>query len=313
MELVQYLPLIAIVLATVAVIAGPVIAITIFARQSLEAIRKTEQATREMQQKVDELRKDMKEHLNTANDIINELRTGGIVKNLPSADFLIALMEQWDFFAKWVTNRVQKSAISANIARELIKSGDTILIDSGSTIDEIPKYLIGKDVTIYTNNIFAVVRVSGISGIRIYQLPGWLDYHFAATYSAQANSMLDDLSIKTVIIATRSISFEEGIHVEKNDEKNRQFKKLLIKYPTAERFIIAADSTKFGPCYENEMPILQPSEWVKLREEKKHKITIITHHPLENVSGDEKIRFNNEIEKFEKYGIEVLYAGGTTR
>ncbi len=233
-------------------------------------------------------------------------------KEVPPADFISTLMQQWDFLVKVITNHVQKAAISKYIAEKFIKDKDVVILDSGSTVYLVPKYLIDREVELYTNNIFASVSVAGISKmkVRIYQLPGFLDYNYAATYppmgAQSALALVPTLHNPKIILAATSLSFDNGLCVGSADDKNRKFKQSLLWHQTASKIIIAVDWTKFRPPQVGrEIGVLQEGEWKHLINDKKNIITVVTNHPPSNM---DKTSFILEIEKFAKNNIQIAYA-----
>lgn len=297
------------------VIIATLTGIGIYTRQNASKLTKIEEDVKKVQENVKTSQETFQKHLRSTQEFIDELKARKLIQDLPPVDFLSSLIQQWDFYARLATNRTQKAAISHYIAKNLIKSNENVILDSGSTVDLIPKYLVNQDVKIYTNNIFAVVGVSGISNMqmRIYQLPGFLDYNYAATYPPESDvtvsTLLSNLPVTKIIIATKVLNFDGGIHVSKDDKKNRAFKKLLLKHQVTKKFIIAVDWTKFRPARDNEIGVLQRTEWETLRKENKDEIIIVTHRPPEDVSEEEKTQFNDDLTKFKNFGFEIHHAG----
>lgn len=293
------------ILAMFFAVISILIAIAIFFYSSHRTLTKNTQLSNKMSEEISRIIK-INQGLNDSTDnVLLELNKMNMVGKIPAVDFISVLMHQWDFFAKLIRNRAQKAAIATFISQNMIKDKDIIALDSGSTTDLIPRYLIYKDVSIYTNNTFAVVNVSGITGMKIFQLPGYLDSNYAATYSIQAEDIISNTPIDTVIIATRSLSIKDGLRVSKNDEKNKSFKRVLLNHQFAKNFIIAVDSTKFRPEKEDETGVLNQQEWQAFLQKNKDKLVIVTNKPNDDSDYKVKSWFADEKSAFENVGIEV--------
>ena len=80
---------------------------------------------------------------------------------LSSNFFLTALEKERKFWSKITEERDNKTLIALTIANKYIERNDTILMDSGTTVDQIPLFPVekGYNSTIYTNNLLAAILV----------------------------------------------------------------------------------------------------------------------------------------------------------
>jgi DeoR/GlpR family transcriptional regulator of sugar metabolism len=163
------------------------------------------------------------------------------------------LIRDTEFQTKYYYKRPDKTAISSFVAQE-VHDGNTIIVDSGSTIDEVPGMLrkAEKRVTTYTNSILAAVSAfPPAPESKCFLLPGWLDRRYFAVYDIKrAEEVIADekLLVHYVLLAATAVSFQKGPMVSAGDSPNRFYKSVLVKkalLTTDCRLIIAADWTKF--------------------------------------------------------------------
>jgi DeoR/GlpR family transcriptional regulator of sugar metabolism len=191
--------------------------------------------------------KNINEKTGKIESIINEQSS-----NLSPYLFLTAIAREAEFWGKLAIQRADKTCICRTIVDKYIEDGDIIVIDSGTTIDQIPSLLSGKthDVKVYTNNLLAAISVvPAISGLECVLLPGIIDKFHGATYNVRNVIFpLNPIDANKIILAATAISFEEGPMVLATDYQNLLFKRGLVEKALLAgncKLIIAVDWTKF--------------------------------------------------------------------
>ncbi len=128
------------------------------------------------------------------------------------------------------------------LAAGLVEEGDTIFIDTGSTVYRMNPYLQGiKDLTIVTNCLDALLAGSTLKGVRLLTVGGIFqaDTHsFAGSYSEYS---LDRYSFNKAFIAAVSVSPERG--VSNNNIYDTAIKRTAIK--NSQKSYLVVDSSKF--------------------------------------------------------------------
>jgi len=137
-------------------------------------------------------------------------------------------------------------------AAALVKAGDTIAIDSGTTAIQLAEALPNIEVTVVTNDFGVLGALTPKSNIRIVMLGGELRRKNMAFYGGLTVEALDALHVDMLFLGVDGMDLERGIttHYEPEAMLNR-------KMVEAARMVIAiTDSSKFGRiCLHRIIPI----------------------------------------------------------
>jgi hypothetical protein len=153
---------------------------------------------------------------------------------------------------KYYHMRTDKLTICRYIATDLIQDKQGFILDSGTTIADIPLILSyrKRGVRMFTNNLIAVIPIVG-SGLRCTLLGGESDQEYGASYhetKGETLSWLRPIQCDWTILAAVRITYSDGPLVRAGDKKNQVWKESLIHKCLAEksnRLVIAVDWTKF--------------------------------------------------------------------
>lgn len=128
------------------------------------------------------------------------------------------------------------------LAATLVEEGDTIFVDTGSTVYRMIPYLKNiRNLTIVTNSLDALLAGSTLNGVRLLTVGGIFqpDTHsFAGSYSEYA---LDRYSFNKAFIAAVSVSAERG--VSNNNIYDTAIKRTAIK--NSQKSYVVVDTSKF--------------------------------------------------------------------
>ncbi len=127
-------------------------------------------------------------------------------------------------------------------AAALVKPGDTIAIDSGTTAIQLAEALPNMDVTVVTNDFGVLTALTPKSDIHIVMLGGELRRKNMAFYGGLTVEALDALHVDRLFLGVDGLDLERGIttHYEPEAMLNR-------KMVEAARMVIAiTDSSKVG-------------------------------------------------------------------
>jgi DeoR family galactitol utilization operon repressor len=136
----------------------------------------------------------------------------------------------------------EKNAI-AKAAAELVRDGDVIMIEAGTTTALIAKYLTGKrDVHVVTNStlVFSYARMN--PNLQITMTGGDFRRATESMVGPIALQTLDKLNVRIAFVGTDGFSLERGIttHIMEGAEIVK-----MMKFH-AEKTIMVADSSKYG-------------------------------------------------------------------
>ncbi len=147
---------------------------------------------------------------------------------------------QFNVRANW--HKDEKKRIGA-AAAGLVKEGDTIILDAGSTNMEIARNLKRiENLTIVTNALNIAMELGGYPGINIILIGGTFKKSTISLVGSQAERSINEINVDKAFIGVNGISLREGL-------TNTSILEIGIKRAminAAKEVIVAADSSKFG-------------------------------------------------------------------
>jgi len=128
------------------------------------------------------------------------------------------------------------------LAATLVKAGDTIAIDSGTTAMQLAEALANVEVTVVTNDFGVLSVLSPKSNIRLVMLGGELRRKNMAFYGGLTVEALDALHVDRLFLGVDGFDLERGIttHYEPEAMLNRKM------VEAARQVVAITDSSKFG-------------------------------------------------------------------
>jgi DeoR family transcriptional regulator, fructose operon transcriptional repressor len=163
-------------------------------------------------------------------------RTHGGAVYLKSVGFEPTYQEKKDQYRK-------EKALIAQKAAELICEGDSIIIDSGTTtlylVSELAKF---KNITVVTNSVILLQKLSSISGITLMSTGGTLRTNTMALTGPAAEESLDHVHVDKAFIATNGFDLKVGLTTPNLVEASTKKKMMSV----ADQVYIMADHTKIG-------------------------------------------------------------------
>ena len=146
------------------------------------------------------------------------------------------------FIDKKDEKQSEKLAIG-KYAANMIKNGDTIILDSGTTTLEIAKNINAENVTVITNSIDIVSELSNKKDkkIELIVAGGILRFNTRAMVGSLCEGIFKNFRVDKAFIGANGITSIEGITTPNFTEA--QTKKAMMS--SANKVIIVADSSKF--------------------------------------------------------------------
>lgn len=128
-------------------------------------------------------------------------------------------------------------------ASELVKDGDSIIVDIGTTTLEFTRFLKGKrDLTVLTNSLKIAYELMTEKNISVILLGGKVRFGEGTTSGFWAEDMIDDFFADKLFLGAGAITPENGImdyHIEETNLRRHFIKQ-------ARQVIALADYSKFG-------------------------------------------------------------------
>jgi len=141
------------------------------------------------------------------------------------------------------TLRADEKDSIGRFAASLVKPGDSIVLDSGTTTAYIARHLADdEDITVVTNDAGVLAELMGKKHIQIVMLGGSLRRKNMAFYGAQTEAAMDELLVDKLFLGVDGFELENGIttHFEPEAMLNRR----MVK--RARQVIAVTDGSKFG-------------------------------------------------------------------
>lgn len=141
-----------------------------------------------------------------------------------------------------ITNETQKRAIGLAVA-ELIKDGDTLFINCGTTTVCVAEALKNRrNLNIVTNSVAIAKTLADVPTMRVLLLGGEYNAQYGFTYGANAQEQLSQYQAGWAVLAVDGVSATGGITTYHAEEAILD--RMMID--GAAHALIVADSTKLG-------------------------------------------------------------------
>lgn len=174
---------------------------------------------------------------------LEKLEQEGFIKREHGGAFLKNVEDSVKSFTLLNQDNISQKQIIAKKAAELIESGETIILDSGSTTTEIAKNLIGrKDITVITNALNIAMMLGAEPGIEVIVTGGEFKPPTLSLTGQKAASFFEDINADKLFLATAGISLRSGLTYPSLSDI--VVKKAMIE--AADTTYLVADSTKIG-------------------------------------------------------------------
>ncbi len=178
------------------------------------------------------IRQDL-EKLEKEDQLVRE-HGGAFLKNIEDQVRGVALAHQ---------DNMDKKEIIAVKCLEYIESGDTIILDSGSTTTEIAKKLKGfRNLTVITNALNIALLLGAEPGIEVVMTGGEFKPPTLSLTGQKAADFFKGINVQKLFLATAGISLKSGLTYPSISDI--VVKKAMID--AAETTYLVADSTKIG-------------------------------------------------------------------
>ena len=167
-------------------------------------------------------------------DLIVKEHGGAYLKNVEDQVRTFSLANQ---------ENIDKKELIATKCLEFIDSGDTIILDSGSTTTEIAKKLRGyHNLTVITNALNIALILGAEPGIEVIMTGGEFKPPTLSLTGQKAADFFKGLNVQKLFLATAGLSLKSGLTYPSISDL--VVKKAMID--AADTTYLVADSTKIG-------------------------------------------------------------------
>lgn len=135
-----------------------------------------------------------------------------------------------------------KQSIGAYAAL-LVRPGDNIIIDSGSTTMTLARHLREhRDLTVMTNGLNIAWELSQAPGITLLMSGGVLRKQSLSLQGSQAETSLSGYSFDTLFLGVDGLDLQFGLTT--HDESEARLNQRMVEH--ARRVVVLTDASKFG-------------------------------------------------------------------
>src|ERR1700761_4193339 len=174
---------------------------------------------------------------------LEKLEKDGLVLREHGGAYLKNIEDQVRTFSLTHQENMDKKELIAMKCLEYIESGDSIILDSGSTTTEIAKKLKGfKNLTVITNAINIAMMLGTEPGIELIVTGGEFKPPTLSLTGQKAADFFKGINVQKLFLATAGLSLKAGLTYPSISDI--VVKKAMID--AAETTYLVADSTKIG-------------------------------------------------------------------
>ena len=171
-------------------------------------------------------------------------KRGLVVRSRGGAVPVNRLSKELSLHEKHKKNHRIKQKLGAAVAA-LIDDSDTIILDSGTTTEEVASCLLEKqNLTVMTNGLNIANELARTENCQVLITGGSLRRKSMSFYGAHAEDNLRKYNFNKVILGVDGIDVSKGIST--HYEPEAQFNRAMCE--SAQQIIVVTDSSKFGKC-----------------------------------------------------------------
>lgn len=180
-------------------------------------------------------------HATIRNDL-NQLSERGLLKRTHGGAVSITKVNFEQNSHEKSASRLPEKRSIADCANKLIEDGDTIVIDTGSTMAVFAEVIAAKKLTVVTNDLGIALTMEKHEDCRVVLLGGVVRNDYHCTLGPSTVEQLKTLHVDKAFVATNSITAKEGLSTP--DLNHADIKRHMIA--SADQTILLATGNKFG-------------------------------------------------------------------
>lgn len=174
---------------------------------------------------------------------LNQIESQGLATRTHGGATLVRTPPQeQDIHEKDALNLPLKERIGARAA-QLVKPGENIIIDSGSTTMMLARHLrLRRDVTVMTNGLNIAWELANADGVEVLLAGGMLRKQSLSLQGSQAEASLASYSFDTLFLGVDGLDLQFGLTT--HDEAEARLNHRMVE--RARRIVVLTDASKFG-------------------------------------------------------------------
>lgn len=138
---------------------------------------------------------------------------------------------------------VQEKIRIAQKCAELVKEGDSVFLDAGTTVAEIARILARrKGISIITNSLLTANFLSRSSESKVIMCPGEFRKTSMAFMGPMTDEFIGQFQVDILFLGVEGVDLKNGLTVP--DTTDGMTKRAMVNH--AQRIVCAADSSKVG-------------------------------------------------------------------
>jgi DeoR/GlpR family transcriptional regulator of sugar metabolism len=147
------------------------------------------------------------------------------------------------YFSKQTVRSREKEAIARYAAQELVRDDEILILEAGTTVAAMIKYLTQANLTIVTNGVQTIGEaMSRLSSMTVMNCGGILRETSHTFVGPQAERFFENLNAHTLFLGATGLSLPEGI----TDPNPLEIQIKRAMAASAARIVLLIDSSKFG-------------------------------------------------------------------
>lgn len=167
---------------------------------------------------------------------------GLATRNHGGASLVRTPPQEQDIHQKDALNLPRKERIGA-LAAQLVKPGDNILIDSGSTTMALARHLRAhRDLTVMTNGLNIAWELAGAPHAKLLLTGGVLHKPSLSLHGSQAEASLNLYGFDTLFLGVDGLDLQFGLTTHQEAEASLNHRMV----ERARRIVVLTDASKFG-------------------------------------------------------------------
>ena len=181
----------------------------------------------------------------TIRNDLTELEQEGCLLRVQGGAVQVPVMGEYRSYGGHLSqdaNAEQKEAIAKAVAR-MVRDGDTLFINSGTTSEHIAAALRGrKNLNIVTNALKVALELGSVPTFRVLLAGGEINAQYGFTHGGDAQVQLGNYQADWCILSVDGVSAKGGITTHHAEEAIID----RVMSAGAKRTLVAADGTKIG-------------------------------------------------------------------
>lgn len=172
---------------------------------------------------------------------LQELEEAGKVRRVHGGAVPVYNLKFEPTFSEKADRLIDEKALIGKAAAALVKDGDTIALDAGTTTLQVAKNIKAKDLTVITNSLDIAEELAERENIEVVIIGGILRRETRALVGPVVDRVLTNLRVDKAFVGTNGLSLKDGATTPNIIEADT--KKQIIR--SAKKAIIVCDHTKF--------------------------------------------------------------------